>query len=55
MLTPNSSVYLTLFTSGSSRVITPRKVLDTYDNTAKLQFPLGSELKAGAKLVIFAD
>ncbi|HRK31561.1 MAG TPA: hypothetical protein PLD59_10820 [Tepidisphaeraceae bacterium] len=55
MLTPNSSVYLTLFTSGSSRVITPGKVLDTYDNTAKLQFPLGSELKAGAKLVIFAD
>jgi hypothetical protein len=55
MLTPNSSVYLTLFTNGNNRVISPGKVLDTYDNTAKLQFPAGFDLKTGGKLVVYAN
>jgi len=55
MLTPNSSCYLTFFQNGTTRVLSPGKVLDTYDNTATVQFPHNVELKAGGKTTLFAN
>ena len=55
MLTANSSCYLTFFQNGNSRVLSPGKVLETYDNTAAVQFPHKVDLKAGGKTTLFAN
>lgn len=55
MLTANSSCYLTFFQNGGTRVLSPGKVLETYDNTATVQFPHNVDLKAGGKTTLFAN
>lgn len=55
MLTPNSPCYLTFFQNGTTRVLSPGKVTETYDNTASVQFPQKLDLKAGGKTTFYAN